>query len=211
MQVRLVRWTGTLAPMYVAARLCYSRGIPQPLEDEGEMEKWLEEKVIGRGHMGLLEHVDFHFLVEGVSRVLSHQLVRHRIASYCQQSQRCVNMDSVEFVVPPSVMQQGMRATEEFLRMCDAAKVDYNWLMRQGIPAEDARYILPNAAATNILVKQNGRALAEMSQKRLCSHAQWEFRAVVREIREEVIRVCPLVARRMVPPCDTCTEPKCGR
>jgi len=208
MNVKLIHWTGTLKPMYIAARNCYSEGIPDTDLTEEAMAKWLQDKVVGRGHTSLLEHADFHFAIEGVSRVLTHQLVRHRLATYAQQSQRYVSMENTDFVVPPSFNAE---ETAGFLKSCEHALLDYmrftNKLVKRGIPEkqaqDDARYLLPGACSSNIIMKVNGAMLIHQGHKRLCLRAGWEIRLLFREIYN---LVPPLFQANMLPDCMICTE-----
>jgi thymidylate synthase (FAD) len=181
--------------MYLAARTCYSSDEDLALHaracmSEADMCDWLRKHATR--HVGLLEHVDFHFLARGVSRACTHQLVRHRIASYCQQSQRYVNMTTAKFVVPPDITN-----VDKFLFHCEYALVSYDAFRKEGANTEDARFLLPNATATNLVVKMNGRALVEASRLRLCVRAQWEIRNLFGAMQQEVMRACPLVGDMM--------------
>ena len=143
-----------------AARSCYSSKCADEL-----MERWNEEKMEGwlgtplsSGHYSVLEHASYTFSVEGVSRAMTHQLVRHRIASYSQQSQRYVSMDHSQYIMPPSVAED-KEAAEKFKKMMDSVWECYDFLTSRNVPAEDARYVLPNACSTNITVTMNAREL----------------------------------------------------
>ena len=129
------------------------------------------------GHASPIEHVSFTFALSGVSRALTHQLVRHRIASYNQQSQRYVSYDEPTFIVPP-VIEADEQVRERFLTACQEAFGSYRSLLDAGIPAEDARYLLPNAMETKIVVTMNIRELLHFFSLRSCRRAQWEIRAV---------------------------------
>jgi thymidylate synthase (FAD) len=224
LDVRLLHWTGTLLPAYTAARVCYSaRGLEgiAPLEGgEPAMGTWLRDKVLSRGHWSILEHLAFQFGIRGISRACSHQLVRHRIASYSQQSQRYVGKSGFRYIVPPSIAAvpdalARYRATmddltaryAELQELLAAASPDAS---RERIN-EDARFVLPNACETELVMTINGRQLIEMSRKRLCSHAQWEIRAMFEEIRTLVQAAVPVVFDNLGPDCawGRCAEGGC--
>ena len=161
-----------------AARLCYA-----PVGAAELMEAMSEEAVrrvlktvITSGHLSALEHASYTFAVDGVSRAMTHQLVRHRLASYNQQSQRYVTYaDAPTFIVPPSV--GGDPAAAEAFAAATAAAFDgYRALLDAGVPAEDARYLLPNAMETKIVITMNIRELLHFFELRCCKRAQWEIR-----------------------------------
>lgn len=165
------------------------------------------------GHTSVYEHINFVFHVSGVSRALLAQLTRHRIAGFSVRSQRYCNEDGFDYVIPETA-----RETDSDLYYTDimsAANETYNDLIDAGMPAEDARMVLPNACCTELVVSMNARALIEASRQRLCSRAQWEIRKLFTEIKHEVASVCPEVAEYMRPKCETdpehpfCTEAMC--
>lgn len=164
----------------LAARLCYSADGIDELERGADAEgaTALIRRIVGLGHLSVLEHAVFSFGVEGLSRAASHQLVRHRVASYSQQSQRYVAArEDFEHVVPPSIA--GRPATQRlFARAMRDAGRRYQELLAAGIPAEDARFVLPNAAATRIIVTMNARELRHFFSLRCCLRAQWEIRGL---------------------------------
>lgn len=137
------------------------------------------ENCYRNGHTGILEHASVSFLVEGISRACSHQLVRHRVASYNQVSQRyCKMADDYAQVVPESVKAHGMTAA---FGLCTAACLEtYHNMLEAGVPAEDARYVLPQAGTTSIVVTMNIRELFHFLDLRTDWHAQWEIRDVAR-------------------------------
>lgn len=157
-----------------AARLCYSAvgaaDLIESMSDE-QVEKILKIILAG-GHSSALEHASYTFAVEGVSRALTHQLVRHRLASYNQQSQRYVQVkDGLNFVKPQSV-KDNAEASEVFdaaIKNCEEA---YEKLVEAGVPKEDARFILPNAAETKIVITMNIRELLHFFSLRCCNRAQ---------------------------------------
>lgn len=171
------------------------------------------------GHHAVLEFAEFTFRISGVSRALTHQLVRHRMASYAQRSQRYCVEDGFEYVTPKTVSSK-----EEALALYDqtveAIQKAYGTLIDLGIPAEDARMLLPNACCTEICVKMNLRELIHFCNERLCACAQWEIRAMTREMVKAVTEVAPELKEFLVPKCEArapycfCTESKsrtCGR
>ncbi len=163
-----------------AARLCYSPvGAAELLEHMSEeaVRKVLKT-VISSGHTSTLEHASYTFAIDGVSRAMTHQLVRHRLASYNQQSQRYVAYDSEPvFVVPPKVAADPV-ARAAFDEACATAFEAYRAQLDAGVPAEDARYLLPNAMETKIVVTMNVRELLHFFELRCCKRAQWEIREV---------------------------------
>jgi thymidylate synthase (FAD) len=200
-----------------AAKLCYSASTIEGLLkkiDSKEAGQFVG-KLISMGHDSPLEHVNFSFGVEGISRVTSHQLVRHRIASYSQQSQRYVKLDKTfDYIVPESI--QGNRpAYEEFTRLMEVVHKIYVALLDVDIPAEDARYVLPNATETKIFITMNARTLLHFFNKRCCNRAQWEIRDMALEMLIEVKRVAPLLFHDAGPGCvaGMCGEGKftCGK
>jgi thymidylate synthase (FAD) len=161
-----------------AARLCYAPvGAAELMEDmSDETVRRVLRTIITSGHTSALEHASYTFAIEGVSRALTHQLVRHRLASYNQQSQRyVVPRVAPAFVVPPSITTDG-NAREIYTKALRDCFECYRDLVSQGIPAEDARYILPNAAPSNIVVTMNIRELLHFLTLRCCKRAQWEIR-----------------------------------
>jgi thymidylate synthase (FAD) len=136
----------------------------------------------------VLEHVVFTFYIEGISRVASHQLVRHRIASYTQESQRYAEVRS-DYVVPDTVVRSGFE--ERFRELAEACYQLYREMVGSGVPYEDARYVLPQAFTTSILMTVNLRELIHIACLRLSEKAQWEIREVVRAMVEEASRVVP--------------------
>lgn len=153
------------------------------------------------GHHSVTEFCDFTFHIEGISRALSHQLVRHRLASYAQRSQRYCSESGFDFVTPPSIKKnEDMLASYKKI-MGDLAHF-YQLFQDNGISNEDARMILPNACETQIEVKMNLRTLMNFMYERLCTCAQWEIRELARKMREEAIKQVPELADYLVPKCE---------
>lgn len=200
-----------------AARLCYSTA------GAGELHERLERLEVERlirhlrevGHTSPFEHASFTFAIEGVSRSLTHQLVRHRMASYSQQSQRYVDESRFEHIVPPSIACCDA-AKAVFVQAMNDANEAYRQLVESGIPREDARYVLPNACETKIVVTLNARALLNFLAHRTCTRAQWEIRQLAAIMLMQVRGVAPVLFEVAGPPCETdgvCHEGtrSCGR
>jgi len=185
-----------------AARLCYSPRAADELWEELTVEKQKEflAKLWNYGHYSPFEHASFTFALTGVSRALSHQLVRHRIASYAQRSQRYINEADFPVVVPPTV-QRDPRAEAEFANVIRQIREGYKRLVALGIPKEDARYLLPNACATQLIMTMNARSLFNFFALRCCRRAQWEIRELAWEIRRQVLMVAPLIFAQTGPAC----------
>lgn len=179
MDVRLLNHTpDPERAIAAAARLCYAPvGAAELTETmSGEAVRRVLKTIITSGHTSALEHASYTFAIDGVSRALTHQLVRHRLASYNQQSQRYVTYASEPaFVTPPSVAVDPAVA-EAFAAATRAAFDAYRALVDAGVPAEDARYLLPNAMETKIVVTMNIRELLHFFELRCCKRAQWEIR-----------------------------------
>jgi thymidylate synthase (FAD) len=203
MRVQLL--THTPSPEQVvaaAARLCYSdASIDQLLERAPEQAPGLLRKVVAMGHLSVLEHASFSFGIEGISRACSHQLVRHRIASYSQQSQRYVSHEQpLDVVTPASIAAQPVLVAR-FEAHLAATHQFYRDLLAAGVPAEDARFVLPNAAATKLVLTMNARELHHFFALRCCRRAQWEIRAMAKEMLRLVRQTAPLLFQTAGPGC----------
>ncbi len=220
-----------LALIYAAFRQCYHAGFvadmwPRLCSGEISREKQTEfvESVMESGHVSPIEHVSFTFAVSGVSRALTHQLVRHRIASYSQQSQRYVDGSDFEHVIPPAVATN-VAAKERFLACMaeiGSAYADIKALLekdgRTGSRAnEDARFVLPQAAASRIVLTMNCRSLLNFFEHRCCTRAQWEIRALADRMLKLCADALPAVFRHAGARCERlcyCPEGEkftCGR
>jgi thymidylate synthase (FAD) len=208
-----------------AGRLCYApvsaAELTETMSDDDVAR--LVRGLVASGHHSALEHASFTFAVDGVSRACTHQLVRHRVASYNQQSQRYVNFSHGDaFVVPPSVAANH-EAEEVFVRAMSHAREAYDQLVELGMAEgrsresaqEDARFVLPNAAESKIVVTMNARELRHFFAVRCCNRAQWEIRALAWELRGIVKQVAPALFFKTGPGClyGTCPEGKmtCGK
>ena len=199
-----------------AARLCYAPvGAAELMETmPDERVKSVLSTIMESGHFSTLEHASYTFAIDGVSRALTHQLVRHRLASFNQQSQRYVKFkDGVEVVVPETVkaMPETQAVFDEAIEACVSA---YRKLLDAGVPAEDARYLLPNAAESKIVVTMNVRELLHFFNLRCCNRAQWEIREMAHRMLKLVRPTAPFVFAAAGAPCvsGTCPEGKmsCG-
>ena len=178
----------------MAARLCYSAAGAEELAEKmtDEQVEKLVDKIIQMGHASTMEHVSFTFGIEGVSRVLTHQMVRHRLASYSQQSQRYVAEHDFEYILPPSIAERP-EASERFKALMENIQQAYNDLVEAGVPKEDARYVLANATETKIVVTMNARSLMHFFNLRCCNRAQWETRELAYKMLAEAKAVAPLL------------------
>ena len=198
-----------------AARICYRDVTAADLlrREEESLSEELLDHIWRSGHHSPFEHAVFTFAVDGLSRVASHQLVRHRMASFSQQSQRYVRMAAPDVVAPPSVAAHP-EAAAIFDRQARAAHEAYGELLSLGIPAEDARFILPHGWGTRLVLTMNARELHHFFRLRLCRRAQWEIREMARLMLAECRTVAPVIFRRAGPSClfGPCTEARpCGR
>ena len=208
----------------MAAKLCYSASDVEGLQEKiaARDQKAFVEKLVSIGHMSPIEHVSFTFGVEGISRACTHQLVRHRVASYSQQSQRYVKETEFDYVIPKAVRKDPalVKKFEKYMRQAQKA---YDEMMegmeKMGITGEkaqqDARFLLPNAAETKIVVTMNARELLHFFRVRCCHRAQWEIRAMATEMLRLVKGVAPVIFKDAGPGCVTgkCPEGKmsCGK
>ena len=195
--------------LYMAYRTCYSQLTPRQIvnriEDDRitdqQMRDFIDER-LKTGHASPLEQVAFEFGISGVSRAFSHQFVRHRVGiSFEQQSQRYVTYKDGEFpfTVPATVQKAGK--AERFQEIMEQIGAGYEELVEAGVPAEDARFLLPNATNTNFKITVNFQSLLHICDLRLCTRAQWEFRKVAALLRSEVNKVVPELGRFLQPKC----------
>jgi thymidylate synthase (FAD) len=195
----------------MAAKLCYSPSDIGNLKEKiaSKDQRGFVEKLMNMGHMSPIEHASFTFAVEGISRACSHQLVRHRLASYSQQSQRYVSEEAgFDYVIPETI--KGDKELEkyfaDFMAKCQKS---YNHIVkklnRKGIKGEaanqDARFVLPNACETKIMMTMNARELLHFFRQRCCNRAQWEIRAMAVEMLRLVKGIAPTVFTGAGPGC----------
>jgi len=204
LKVKLLRYTADAELLCGTAALTSTRsGSPSELFEKIDKEKAKQiiKRVTGYGHASVIEHASFTFSIEGVSRVMTHQLVRHRIASYTQQSQRYVAYNTLEnYITPPSI-ENNAEAKKIFDDTLKRISEAYQKLLNQKIPKEDARFILPNAAKTNIIVTMNARELRHFFNLRCCARAQWEIREVATEMLRQAKRATPALFENAGPSC----------
>jgi len=179
LKIKLLRYTADAELLCGAAASTSTKsGSPSEImkKMDPETAKRLIKRVTGYGHASVIEHASFTFSIEDVSRAMTHQLVRHRIASYTQQSQRYVTYDTLEKYVTPESISSNADARKVFDETLEKISGTYQKLLKLKIPKEDARFILPNAAKTNIIVTMNARELRHFFNLRCCARAQWEIR-----------------------------------
>lgn len=241
MKVKLLNYTKdgemTIAQ---AGKLCYSAvgvdEIAEKLDDES-IQKYIS-MLSDLGHMSPIEHISFTFAVEGVSRTLTHQLVRHRLASFSQQSQRYVKLDDFKYIIPPAIeknenakklfeeamendRQTYMKITEELFKTHYEENIKKGYSEKKSerdatkTSIEDARYVFPNACETKIVVTMNARELMHFFSVRTCNRAQWEIREMAIEMLRLVKEVYPSLFKKSGPGCvyGPCPEGKmtCGK
>ena len=195
--------------IYTACRTCYSELTPEDIfakAADGEIDvakmQRLISNVIESGHGSTIEHVVFTFGISGVSRTLSHQLVRHRAGvAFDQQSQRYVTFKKAATMLPQTIAEADADVRERYEDQIEGAMSLYGDLVGAGIPGEDARFVFPNATRTNLVMTTNLRALIHMSGLRLCTMAQWEIRRLFQLIRHEIFQVSPFLGSFLAPKC----------
>lgn len=187
-----------------AIRQCYSTLSGKDLWEKvtDDQKRRLIKQIIASGHTSTIEHASFTFAVEGVSRALTHQLVRHRHASYSQKSQRYVKEKEFEYILPPSV-RKNPEAKKAYLKELENIQEVYGKMLEWGIPAEDARMVLPNGCETKIVVTMNCRALFNFFKERLCDRAQWEIRQMAALMLKECKKAAPEIFKYSGPTCVT--------
>ncbi|MEK6634795.1 MAG: FAD-dependent thymidylate synthase [Planctomycetota bacterium] len=226
LKVILLRYTPNPEEIVAqAAKLCYSPASVEELKKQVESKEQSEfvKKLTDMRHLSPIEHVAFTFGIEGISRACSHQLVRHRLASYSQQSQRYVGQHSkssggFDFIIPHSIEKIGKK--HWFIEKMNTIQEWYDELVtmlgnKEESTFEDARFLLPNAAETKIIVTMNARELLHFFRVRCCNRAQWEIRAAAVEMLRLAKQVSPNIFRDAGPGCvnDKCPEGKmtCGK
>ncbi len=215
-----------------AAKLCYSSSDIEHIQDGLTPEKTESflQRLVDLGHESPIEHVTFTFGVEGVSRSLLAQITRHRIASYSVKSQRYVTEGQFEYVVPPAI-KADKTAYDKYVKTMESIQKEYDDIAdilkakyiadgiaekaAEKIAIEDARFVLPNACETKIVMTFNARSLMNMFHHRCCERAQWEIRAMADEMLKLVKEVAPTLFKYAGPPCvsGNCPEGKmsCGK
>ena len=211
MEVKLIDYAlNQLEKLYAAFRTCYSSKTPIEIWEDINSGAIPKEKIVNfieerlkTGHSSPLEQVVFWFAVAGISRSCSHQLVRHHIGiSFEQQSQRYVKYkeNQLEFITPQSI-KNNPKVYERYTKLMKEISDFYQFALNEGIPAEDARFALPNATPTNFHILVNFRELQHIADLRLCTRAQWEIRQLVAKMRAEVMKVVPELGKYLQPKC----------
>ena len=160
----------------------------------------LLSQLLSSGHLSPFEHASFTFAIDGISRVTSHQLVRHRLASYSQQSQRYVSFKKLDYITPSTIAANPSLRTK-YQETIHSAHQLYCEMLEAGIPAEDARYVLPSAAETRLVMTMNARELMHVCSLRLCLRAQWEIVELFQNVKSEVQKVAPRIGAELKPKC----------
>lgn len=195
--------------IYTACRTCYSELEPDEIfrravsgDFPADKQQKLIQSVVESGHGSTIEHIVFTFAISGVSRTLSHQLVRHRAGvAFDQQSQRYVKYKGASAMLPTTLAEADPELRRRYEDQVAGALDLYGDLVDSGIPGEDARFVFPNATRTNLIMTANLRALIHMSGLRLCTMAQWEIRRLFQLIRHEVFNVSPFLGSFLAPKC----------
>ncbi|MCL1795519.1 MAG: FAD-dependent thymidylate synthase [Clostridia bacterium] len=220
LEVELIRHTAQAEQLAaLGARLCYSNASLEDLQDrveKSEQDAFIR-KLIQTGHHSVLEHISFTYAVQGVSRVLLAQLTRHRIASYSVQSQRYVSKrDAYAYVLPPSIRELGENAVQEYEKQMRTMHGWYvAWQQKLGYGEQsnqDARFVLPGASETRLVLTMNARELLHFFRLRVCRRSQWEIRALSEKMLQLSSEVAPAVFATAGPPCVTgdCPEGERG-
>lgn len=207
-----------LKTVYTACRTCYSADYPINIyngaDDEAKMLK-LIERVISSGHYSTIEHIQVTFAISNVSRACTHQLVRHRHMSFSQKSQRYVKeKGQFDYIIPPTI-ERDENLKSKFVDFMNKISEQYQKFVEAGIPAEDARFVLPNAAASSLVASLNLREMIHLANLRLCTRAQYEIRTMVKMMCDALVAEEPWLKPYLVPKCERlgfCDEDKsCGR
>lgn len=215
-QVKLIsKPENILKTIYTACRTCYSADTPLNIYDKDvDEEKMLNliKRVIGSGHYSTVEHIQVSFAISNISRACTHQLVRHRHMSFSQKSQRYVQEKGQFDYLIPKTIENDENLKEKFVEFMGEISKKYLEFVEAGIPAEDARAVLPNACSTSMVVSTNLRELIHVANLRLCTRAQLEIRMLVQEMCKALIEQEPWLKDFLVPKCERlgfCDEDKC--
>ena len=194
-----------LKTIYTACRTCYSADMPINIyENATDEEKMLKliKRVIGSGHYSTIEHIQVSFAISNVSRACTHQLVRHRHMSFSQKSQRYVKeKGQFDYIIPPTI-DKNPELREKFIAFMGKISDQYQEFVEAGIPAEDARFVMPNAAASSLVASLNLRELIHLANLRLCTRAQYEIRCLVKGMCDALIEKEPWLKEYLVPKCE---------
>jgi len=218
-QVKLIsKPENMLKTIYTACRTCYSADTPLNIYEKNiDEEKMLNliKRVIGSGHYSTIEHIQVSFAISNISRACTHQLVRHRHMSFSQKSQRYVQeKGQFDYLIPPTI-EKDEHLKAEFEKFMGEISKKYLEFVEAGIPAEDARAVLPNACSTSMVVSTNLRELIHVANLRLCTRAQYEIRLLIKGMCDVLTEQEPWLKEYLVPKCEHlgfCDEDKsCGR
>ena len=224
-ELKVILIRHTLSPeetVALGAKLCYSKSTVEQLKDRISQkdQSAFIDKLMGMGHESVLEHASFTFGIEGVSRALLAQITRHRLASFSVQSQRYVGYEQgFGYIIPPRIQELGEDAVQEFARQMNTIEEWYrDWQARLGNGEksnEDARFVLPNACETRMILTLNVRELRHFFALRMCERAQWEIRALATEMHRQCLEAAPALFKDAGPGClrGKCPEGEksCGR
>ena len=204
-----------LRTIYTACRTCYSADSPINIFDaDADDEKMLKliSRVVSSGHYSTIEHIQVSFALSNISRACTHQLVRHRHMSFSQKSQRYVKeKGQFDYIIPPTI-ERDEELKAKFVDFMEEISKKYLEFTEAGIPAEDARAVLPNATASSMVASLNLRELIHLANLRLCTRAQYEIRLLVKAMCDELIKEEPWLKEYLVPKCERigyCDEDKC--
>lgn len=228
LKVQLLKYTPEPEEVVaMAAKLCYSSADIQELQEgiQAKDQSGFLKKLMDMEHLSPVEHASFTFGIEGVSRSLLAQITRHRIASFSVKSQRYVSErtsdgETFNYIIPPTIRELGEEYVEKYQSQMKQIQLWYDeWIDALGDSGEsanqDARFVLPNAAETKMLVTMNARELLHFFSLRCCNRAQWEIRTLAKEMLRQVKKVAPNLFRNAGPGCLTgrCPEGKmtCGK
>lgn len=199
MKLKLIRKTDNMMSLFASvARLCTSNTgmFDKELEDEADIKR-LVEHLLKYKHLSVFEHGSITFGTSLISRISTHQLVRHRIASYTQQSQRYTNSVTLSPVIPPKV-KQNEKTLEVFKEATDLSMQAYDKLMKMGVPKEDARYVLPHSMESNIIVTMNMRSVGHFIKLRGGEGAQWEIIELAELLKDTIKEIEPVYYELMM-------------
>ena len=224
-ELKVILIRHTLSPeetVALGAKLCYSKSTVEQLKDRISQkdQSAFIDKLMGMGHESVLEHASFTFGIEGVSRALLAQITRHRLASFSVQSQRYVGYEQgFGYIIPPRIQELGEDAVQEFARQMNTIEEWYrDWQARLGNGEksnEDARFVLPNACETRMILTMNVRELRHFFALRMCERAQWEIRTLATEMHRQCLEAAPALFKDAGPGClrGKCPEGEksCGR
>ncbi len=193
----------------IAAKVCYSNNSIEKIKMDEQSKSNILKRVIKSGHLSVIEHASFTYALEGISRIATHQLVRHRLASYSQQSHRYTKIKQNSFIIPPSI-EDNKDALDLYENSIKNNLEIYNKLIEMGIKKEDARFVIPQGVSSSIIVTMNARELMHFFTLRCCVRAQWEIRNAAIEMLKLAKTKAPVIFENAGPACvrGKCPEEK---